>query len=77
MLIFMNHIHSAFRRYRRSMGEETEPADDDMEVMDERMAALVLTSLSCSPASPKIPAMFGERSMFDLIIHFIVYIDDY
>ncbi|GAB1597744.1 zinc finger protein 704-like [Argonauta hians] len=49
-------------RHRRSMGEETEPADDDMEVMDERMAALVLTSLSCSPASPKIPAMFGERS---------------
>lgn len=27
--------------------------DDEMEVMDERMAAMVLTSLSCSPASPK------------------------
>ncbi|XP_036358180.1 zinc finger protein 704-like isoform X2 [Octopus sinensis] len=57
-----NTANSVVRRYRRSMGEETEPADDDMEVMDERMAALVLTSLSCSPASPKIPAMFGERS---------------
>ena len=46
------------------MGEETEPGDDEMEVMDERMAALVLTSLSCSPASPKIPSVFGERSKF-------------
>ena len=28
--------------------------DDDVEVMDEKMAAMVLTTLSCSPVSPKI-----------------------
>lgn len=55
-------VPSKTSRYRCSMGEETEPGDDEMEVMDERMAALVLTSLSCSPASPKIPSVFGERS---------------
>lgn len=28
--------------------------EDDVEVMDEKMAALVLTTLSCSPVSPKV-----------------------
>ncbi len=35
--------------------------DEDMDTMDETMAAMVLTNLSCSPQSPTFPSHLFER----------------
>ena len=40
-----------------------EEGDDEQKevMMDENMAAMVLTSLSCSPVSPQFPINFQEK----------------
>lgn len=40
---------------------ESSPGEDDVE-MDDNIAAMVLTSLSCSPVSPHFPMSFTEKS---------------
>lgn len=40
------------------------PRDMETEIMDEHMAAMVLTSLSCSPVSPIFPASLTDKGMF-------------
>ncbi|XP_074656620.1 zinc finger protein 395-like [Tubulanus polymorphus] len=47
-------------KLERCVGEEE--VEDVMEIMDERMAAMVLTSLSCSPVSPKFPTSFNDQT---------------
>jgi len=54
-----------FSRRRRSSSESdeamvTEDKDEEMDTMDEHMAAMVLTSLSCSPVSPNFPTGFPQ-----------------
>lgn len=51
-------------RHRGSNAEEEDdspPADEDME-MDDNIAAMVLTSLSCSPVSPHFPVSLTEKA---------------
>ena len=40
--------------------------DEDMDTMDETMAAMVLTSLSCSPQSPNFPNTLLDKGMSPL-----------
>ncbi|XP_011413425.3 zinc finger protein 704 [Magallana gigas] len=51
------------QRYRRSSSdqEDDDVKGDDVEMMDETIAAMVLTSLSCSPASPQFHGSFTEH----------------
>ena len=35
--------------------------DEDMDTMDETMAAMVLTNLSCSPQSPNFPINLADK----------------
>ena len=37
--------------------------DEDMDTMDETMAAMVLTNLSCSPQSPNFPNTLLDKGM--------------
>jgi len=39
------------------------PRDMETEIMDEHMAAMVLTSLSCSPVSPVFPGSLIDKGM--------------
>lgn len=39
------------------------PRDMETEIMDEHMAAMVLTSLSCSPVSPVFPASLTDKGV--------------
>ncbi len=50
--------------------EEENYEDQDVIMMDENMAAMVLTSLSCSPQSPQFPASFTEKGEIDYLPHF-------
>lgn len=53
-------------RHRRPVDDERENSpgndEDDVEMMDETIAAMVLTSLSCSPASPQFPVSMTETT---------------
>ena len=42
--------------------QHTNCRDIEMEVMDEHMAAMALTSLSCSPVSPAFLANMNDQS---------------
>lgn len=52
------------QRYRRSSSdqEEDDVRGEDVEMMDETIAAMVLTSLSCSPASPQFQGSFTDNN---------------
>ena len=64
----INVLSTNFRRYRRSSSdqEEEDVKGDDVEMMDETIAAMVLTSLSCSPASPQFQGSFtgGDYAIY-------------
>lgn len=53
---FCSHVFHLFSRARHSTSSSTgESTQDDTEMMDDHMAAMVLTSLSVSPVSPVFP----------------------
>lgn len=60
-----------------SEGEELMDEDDEDVGMDEHMAAMVLTSLSCSPVSPKFPIPPSERGQHNLLSVVIMYLYNY
>ena len=57
-LISIVYYFSSRRRKSSLDAEEQMVIEDEM---DEHMAAMVLTSLSCSPTSPSFPAGFTEK----------------
>ena len=66
---------SFFRRHRHKSDADEDDCemggvddnDNDVEMMDETIAAMVLTSLSCSPKSPPFPQSFTGTSSITLI----------
>ena len=69
---FSSNLFASRRRKSSPDGEESMDCDHKdellMDTMDEHMAAMVLTSLSCSPVSPQFPGSFTDKAPFPGIL---------